>query len=362
MDLKSYLMLMVECGASDLYLSAGAKPNIRIEGKNTPAADAILTPEQVRDLAYSAMDESQRQIFEQELELNLGLALEGVGRFRTNIYHQRGQVGMVVRFIKADVPSIQDLGLPEVLQDLIMKRQGLILVVGATGSGKSTTLAAMLDHRNTNATGHIVTVEDPIEYVYEYKQSVMTQRELGVDTLSYERALASALREAPDVIMIGEIREADTMRYAMHFAETGHLCLATLHAGNCTQAVERIVNFFPKSGQPQLLQDLSLELRAIIAQRLVPGRDGRRVAVVEYMLNTPGIADLIRRGDISELRQFMDKPSATGARSFDRALVELCKQGKISAENAVSYADSEHDVRLAIDYADSHGEPFDGYL
>lgn len=356
MELNNYLMTMVECDASDLYLAPGIQPAIRVEGKVMPAVDATLDAGQVRTLAYSVMNEEQRRVFEHDLEMNLGFGLEGIGRFRANLYHHRGQVGMVIRYLKSRIPSLETLGLPEVLRELIMQRQGLILVVGATGSGKSTTLAAMLDHRNSESSGHIVSIEDPIEYVHAHKQSIMTQRELGSDTRSYEQALASAMREAPDVIMIGEIRDAATMRYAMHFAETGHLCLATLHAGNAAQTIERIVNFFPREVQPRLLQDLSLELRAIVAQRLVPGKDGRRVPAVEYMLNTPGVAELIRRGDTGELKQHMNKPSTTGTQSFDQALLALYQAGRITSADAIAHAESQHDVRLAIEYKEG-GKP-----
>jgi len=347
-ELKDYLMTMVNCDASDLYLSPGIWPSMRVEGQIQPAADKLLDADQVRKLAYSVMNGTQRRTFEQELEITLGFGIEGAGRFRANIYHHRGLVGMVIRYLKSKIPVLASLGLPDILGELIMQRQGLILVVGATGSGKSTTLASMLHHRNMRMAGHMVLIEDPIEYFHLHKCSIMTQRELGTDTHSYHKALASAMHEAPDVVMIGEIRDTETMEYAMHFAETGHLCLATLHAGTCCQAVERIINFFPRAVQTRVLQNLALELRAVIAQRLVPSKTGKRVAAVEHMINTPAIADLIRRGDIGVLKEHFYKPVATGAESFDNALLTLLQHGTIDEQTAIDYAESQHDMQILI--------------
>ena len=347
-ELKDYLMTMVNRDASDLYLSPGIWPSMRIEGQMQPAADKLLDADQVRKLAYSVMNAAQQRTFEQELEITLGFGIEGAGRFRANIYHHRGLVGMVIRYLKSKIPVLASLGLPDVLSDLIMQRQGLILVVGATGSGKTTTLASMLHHRNLRMAGHMVLIEDPIEYFHLHKCSIVTQRELGTDTHSYHKALASAMHEAPDVVMIGEVRDPETMEYAMHFAETGHLCLATLHAGNCCQAVERIINFFPRAVQTRVLQNLALELRAVIAQRLVPAKTGKRVAAVEYMLNTPAVADLIRRGDTGVLKEHFYKPAATGVQSFDNALLTLLKNGTIDEQTALEYAESQHDMRILI--------------
>ena len=353
--IDQYLMLMVECGASDLFLSVGAAPNLKIEGKTMATDDAKIESAMMRELAYSIMDEEQRAEFERELELNISLELENIGRFRVNVYRQRGEIALVARHIKHKIPSIAELGLPKTLQSLIMEKRGLILIVGATGAGKTTTLASMLDYRNNHETGHILTIEDPIEFIHEHKLSVVDQREVGVDTLSYSQGLKSALREAPDVIMIGEIRDQETMQHAIHFAETGHLCLATLHASNASQAIERIVNFFPMDFQNRLLHDLSLQLKAVVSQRLIESTSARRVVAAEVMPNTAHIAELIRSGQMSDIKQVMQKHAPAGSLTFDQSLFELYKAGKISSEDAVAYADSKHDVKLRIDFSD--GEP-----
>jgi len=348
--LENFLMLMVECDASDIFLSVGARPNLKIEGKTMATDDAKLDSEALREMAYSIMDQEQQTTFENEMELNLALDLPDIGRFRVNIYRQRGEIAMVARHVKKIIPSIEELGLPTTLQQLIMEKRGLILVVGATGSGKTTTLASMLDYRNNHETGHILTIEDPVEFVHDHKLSVVDQREVGVDTLSYSQALKSALREAPDVIMIGEIRDAETMQHALHFAETGHLCLATLHASNASQAVERVINFFPLEFQKRMLQDLSLQLNAVVSQRLIESTSARRAVAVEIMQNTANIADLIRSGHISDIKEVIRKHKPDGSQTFDESLYTLYKEKKITADDAIAYADSKHDLRLQIDF------------
>ena len=348
--LEQYLMLMVECGASDAFLSVGARPNLKIEGKTMATDDSPLDSSTLREMAYSIMDDDQRETFANEFELNMGLDLPDIGRFRINIYRQRGEVAMVARHVKHKIPSIEELGLPQSLQSLIMEKRGLILIVGATGSGKTTTLASMLDYRNSHETGHILTIEDPVEFIHDHKLSVVDQREVGVDTLSYSQALKSALREAPDVIMIGEIRDAETMQHALHFAETGHLCLATLHASNTNQAVERIINFFPLEFQKRFMHDLSQQLRAVVSQRLIESKSTRRVVAVEILQNTANIADLIRTGQMSEIKQVMLKHAPEGSLTFDESLLALYQAKKISSEDAIAYADSKHDLRLRIDF------------
>ena len=348
--LENYLMLMVECGASDMFLSVGARPNLKIEGKTMATDDSPLDAEAMSEMVFSILDDEQRTTFEDELELNMALDLPDIGRFRVNIYRQRGNIAMVARHIKQIIPSIEELGLPQTLKSLIMEKRGLILIVGATGSGKTTTLASMLDHRNNNETCHILTIEDPVEFLHDHKMSVVDQREVGIDTLSYSQALKSALREAPDVIMIGEIRDAETMQHALHFAETGHLCLATLHASNTSQAIERIINFFPLEFQKRVMHDISLQLRAIVSQRLIESRSARRAVAVEILQNTANIADLIRSGNMSEIKQVMHKHAPEGSLTFDQSLYDLYKNKKITAEDAVAYADSKHDLRLRIDF------------
>ena len=354
--IDQYLMLMVECGASDLFLSVGAAPNLKIEGKTMATDDAKIESATMRELAYSIMDDEQKADFERNLELDLSLDLEHIGRFRVNVYRQRGEIALVARHIKHKIPSIEELGLPETLKSLIMEKRGLILIVGATGSGKTTTLASMLDYRNSHETGHILTIEDPIEFVHDHKLSVVDQREVGVDTLSYSQGLKSALREAPDVIMIGEIRDQEIMQHAIHFAETGHLCLATMHASNASQAIERIVNFFPMEFQNRLLHDLSLQLKAVVSQRLIESTSARRVVATEVMPINANIADLIRSGQMSDIKQVMQKHAPAGSLTFDQSLYDLYKAGKISADDAVAYADTKHDVRLRIDFGNNEDQ------
>jgi len=350
MDIAPFLKLMVEKGGSDMFFSVGANPNVKIEGKTVPVGKHTLDSGTLQRLADSIMDAEQKNTFREKLELNLGFTLPDIGRFRANFYYQRGEVAMVLRHIKDQVPSLRALGMPAMLEDLILGKRGLIFVVGATGSGKSTTLAAMLDHRNQNETGHILTIEDPIEFVHPHKQSVVDQREVGIDTLSYGQALKNALREAPDLIMIGEVRDVETMQHAVHFAETGHLCLTSLHASNTSQAIERIINFFPEDSRNRLLQDLSLHLSAIVAQRLVPGVNGKRVAAVEVMPKTPHVSELIERGQIGDLKDFLDEHKDDRIQTFDQSLYELYKAGRITPREAVHYADSQHNVRMKIEF------------
>lgn len=348
MELEKYLALMTAKEASDLYLTTNAPPEIKIHGVISKCDTPELKPGETKEVAYKLMNEKQIAEFEQKLEMNLAISRENIGRFRVNIFMQRGEIGIVIRSIKTDIPSLKELKLPPILAELIMAKRGLILIVGATSSGKSTTLASMIEHRNNLAPGHIVTIEDPIEYVHSHKKSLINQREVGIDTLSYEEALKNTLRQAPDVILIGEIRSQDTMQYAITFAETGHLCLSTLHANNANQAFDRIVNFFPKEAQQQLLLDLSLNTVAIISQRLIPSTDGKRVPAVEVLLGTPLIKDLILKDEISQIKEVMEKSSNLGMQTFDMALFDLYKQGLITEENALAYADSANNLRIKI--------------
>lgn len=348
MDIIPFLKLMVDKGASDLFFSAGAPPHIKIEGVTSPVGKAPLKPQQMREIASSIMNDAQQKEFDAHLELNMAISLEHIGRYRINVFRQRGEVAIVVRYIKGQIPTLVDLNLPPVLSDVVAEQRGLVLVVGATGSGKSTTLASMVDHRNRHQSGHILTIEDPIEYLHKHQKSIVDQREVGIDTLSYDNALKNAMREAPDLILIGEVRERNTMKHAIAYAETGHLCLSTLHANNANQAMDRIVNFFPEEARRQLLLDLSLNLRAIISLRLIPGSKEKRVPAVEVLLNSPYIADLIEKGKIEEIKEVMAKSTEQGMQTFDQALFRLYKEGKISEDNAIRYADSKNNVRLNI--------------
>jgi twitching motility protein PilU len=348
MDITNYLKLMVDHDASDLFFSVGAHANIKIEGHTRSVGKETLTSKDLRTLAYSIMSDDQVVAFEENLELNMAISMEGLGRFRVNIYRQRGDIAMVIRYIRNKIPSIESLGLPPILEKLIMEKQGLILVVGSTGSGKSTTLASMINYRNENRHGHILTIEDPIEFVHEHKKSVVDQREVGLDTRSYAEALKNALREAPDVIVVGEIRDRETMRHAIHFAETGHVCLSTLHANNANQTMERVINFFPDTAHHGLLMDLSQHLRAIISQRLIPGINSKRVPAVEIMLNTPYIAELIADARIDGIKDAMTQGELEGMQTFDQSLYKLYKDGKITAEDALRNADSRNNLRLRL--------------
>lgn len=348
MDITTYLKFMVDRNASDLFFSVGASVNVKIEGDTRPIGDKPLSSAEVRELAYSLMNDDQRASFEGNLELNMAISVEKLGRFRINVYRQRGETAMVIRYIKNRIPSLKELGLPGILNDLIMEKQGLILVVGATGSGKSTTLAAMINYRNENATGHILSIEDPIEFIHDHKKSVVDQREVGLDTLSYAEALKNALREAPDVIVVGEIRDRETMRHALHYAETGHVCLSTLHANNANQTLERIINFFPDTAHKGLLLDLGQHLRAIVSQRLIQGVDGKRVPAVEVMLNTPFISELIEDARVDDIKGAMEQGKFEGMQTFDQSLYNLYKEGRISAEDALRNADSRNNLRLKL--------------
>jgi twitching motility protein PilU len=354
--LDPYLKLMSEKEASDMFFTTGAPPSIKIQGVIRPVSKAPLEAGMVRKLAYTLLNERQIQTFEDQLELNLGVSRAGMGRFRVNIYMQRGEASMVIRYIKSKIPKIDELGLPAVLKNLVTEKNGLILMVGATGSGKSTTLAAMIDHRNSSAPGHILTIEDPIEFVYEHNKCIIGQREIGLDTHSYENALREAMREAPDVILIGEIRDLETMEAGITYADTGHLCLSTLHAVNANQALDRVINLFPPEQKNQILMDLSLNLKAIISQRLVPSKTGGRVAAVEVMVNTPYIAELIRKGDLSGIKEIMEKSGKAGMQTFDQSLFTLFKAGRIDLQDALSYADSRTNLEWKINFGGGVGE------
>jgi twitching motility protein PilU len=348
MDITPYLKLMMDKAASDLFFYVGAPVHIKIGGVIRPVGNKPLPPGGVREIAYSVMRDDQIKEFEQTWECNFAISVASVGRFRANVFKQRSEVAMVVRYIKGQVPAVEELGLPLILKQLIMEKRGLVLLVGATGSGKSTTLAAMIDYRNSTAPGHILTIEDPIEFTHSHKKSIIGQREVGMDTHSYEDALKSALREAPDVILIGEVRSRDVMKFALSYAETGHLCLSTLHSNNANGALERIVNFFPEDARDQLLMDLSLNLRAIVSQRLIRGVNGSLLPAVEVLLNTPYVADLIQKGKIDHVKEAMEQGKEIGMKTFDQALFELYKEGKISKEEAVKNADSRNNVSLQI--------------
>ena len=348
MDFKDYLRLMVAKEASDLYLTTGAMPSMRIQGEIRAIENSPMPPGRVKEVAYKVMNQEQIAEFEKNPEMNLAISESGVGRFRVNIFMQRNQIGMVIRNIKVNIPSMESLGLPSSLTKLIMQKRGLILFVGATGSGKSTSLASLMDYRNNNSAGHIITIEDPIEFVHNHKKSIINQREVGVDTASYEEALKNTLRQAPDVILIGEIRDRQTMEHAITFAETGHLAISTLHANNANQAFDRIINFFPEERHNQLLMDLSLNVRGFVSQRLIPTLDGKRAAAIEILLGSPMIADLILKGEISKIKEIMAKSENIGMQTFDAALYKLYKEGRISLEEALRNADSQNNLRLRI--------------
>jgi len=355
LSIKQMLMVMVKKDASDLYITAGMPPAYRIEGIVYPVKQEPLNPVQCEQLANSTMSEKQRAAFANDYEMNLALSYPDLGRFRVNIFRQRGHVGMVIRQIKTQVPTIDELGLPEVFKDIVMTKRGLVIMVGATGSGKSTSLAAMIDWRNSNQAGHIITVEDPIEFVHEHKKCIITQREIGTDTHEYQAALRNTLRQAPDVILIGEIRDRETMEHALTFAETGHLCLSTLHANNANQALERIMNFFPEESQPQVSLNLALNLKAILSQRLVKTPDGSRMPAIEILINTPRISDLITKWEITEIKEAMAAGKNYGMQTFDQHLLQLWKDGKISEEEALRHADAINDLRLQIKMAKLEG-------
>jgi twitching motility protein PilU len=347
-DVRVLLKEMSDRGGSDLYITADSPPVVRIEGTNHVVPGEPLTPTDVEALANALMTERQRALFEESMEMNLGISSSRLGRFRVNIFRQRGAVGVVVRQIKTIIPSIEELGLPAVLQEIALTKRGLVLVTGATGSGKSTTLAAMIDYRNENSAGHIISVEDPIEFIHPHKRCIVTQREVGFDTESFETALKNTLRQAPDVILIGEVRDRATMEAAITFADTGHLCLATLHSNNANQAIERIMNFFAMERHSEIYLQLSLNLRAIISQRLVPGIDNMRVAALEIMMDTPYIRDLVKKGEVDTIKQAMEGSRQEGGQTFDQSLFDLYAQGRISAEQALVNADSGNNLRILI--------------
>jgi twitching motility protein PilU len=355
------LKVMFQQGGSDLFISADFPPSMKHQGAMKPLSQQKLTGEVTRMLAQSLMNDKQRHEFETELECNFAISLPNVCRFRVNVFVQQQQTGMVIRTIAAEIPSFDKLQLPEKLKDVIMTKRGLVLVVGGTGSGKSTTLAAMIDHRNANSSGHIITVEDPVEYVHKNKSCLITHREVGVDTLSWHHALKNTLRQAPDVILIGEIRDTETMEHAIAFAETGHLCLGTLHANNANQTIDRIINFFPEERRNQLLGDLSSNLRAIISQRLVRTEDGKgRKAAIEILLNTPTIAEQILKGQFHGIKETMAKSRELGMRTFDQALFDLYNEGFISYDEAIRNADSANELRLQIKLKAERGQPGEG--
>jgi len=353
MPIKKYLEVLAKHDGSDLYLSTGAPPSGKFQGVLKPLSKEPLKPGQIAEMIQEIMDDDQKHEFERELELNMAISLPGVGRFRLNMFRQRNEVSVVARNIVTDIPKFDDLGLPEILKSVITEKRGLILFVGGTGSGKSTSLASLIDHRNSTSAGHIITIEDPVEYVHTHKKSIINQREVGVDTKSFQAALKNTLRQAPDVILIGEIRDAETMEHALAFAETGHLAISTLHANNANQALDRIINFFPSERHAQILQDLGLNVKAIISQRLVPTVDNKRVAAVEVLLGTKTIQDLIYKGDIDSIKEIMAKSERLGMQTFDAALFKLQQSGKISLDEALKNADSANNLRLRIKLAET---------
>lgn len=349
MEFEKLLRLMVEKGGSDLFITAGVPPSMKVNGKILPVNKTPMSPEMTRETVHAVMNEQQRREFTENHECNFAISARGIGRFRVSAFYQRNLAGMVLRRIETNIPTLEDLKLPEVLKKLAMTKRGLVLFVGATGTGKSTSLAAMIGYRNKNSSGHIISIEDPIEFIHQHQSCIVTQREVGIDTDSFDVALKNTLRQAPDVILIGEVRTRETMDYAVAFAETGHLCLATLHANNANQALDRIINFFPADRHQQVWMDLSLNLKAIVAQQLIPTPDGKgRRAVIEVLINTPLAADLIRKGEVHELKSLMKRSTDLGMQTFDQALYHLYIQGEITYEDALAHADSSNDLRLMI--------------
>lgn len=348
MEIIDYLRILAEKDGSDLFLSTGAPPSAKFHGKLLAIDRKIMQPGEIKQIAYKLMNKEQISEFEHKPEMNLAISEPGIGRFRVNIFQQRNQISMVIRSIKVEIPNYKDLNLPEILPKLIMQKRGLILFVGGTGSGKSTSLASLIDYRNSNSSGHIITIEDPVEFVHKHKKSIINQREVGVDTDSYEDALKNTLRQAPDVILIGEIRDQETMEHALAFAETGHLCISTLHANNANQALDRVINFFPEERHKQLHLDLSLNIQAFISQRLIPTVDGKRCAAIEILLGSPRVCDLIKKGCVDEIKEVMLKSENQGMQTFDTALFRLYEAGKITQEEALKNADSKNNLALKI--------------
>ena len=356
MELDQMLEILATQDGSDLYLATGAPPCAKFQGVLKTLTETPLAPGEVARIANSIMDEEQRQAFDRDLEMNLALSLHKVGRFRVNIFKQRNEVSIVARNIKLDIPLFKDLFLPPILLDVVMEKRGLVLFVGGTGSGKSTSLAALIDHRNRNSSGHIITIEDPIEYIHTHRKSIINQREVGVDTRSFHAALKNTLRQAPDVILIGEIRDRETMEHALAFSETGHLAISTLHANNANQALDRIINFFPEERRPQLLNDLGNNLKAFVSQRLVKTKDGQRRAAIEILLGTHTVRDLIKRNEFGAIKEIMEKSAALGMKTFDNSLFELVVEGVISEEEALKNADSANNLKLRIKLYQEDGQ------
>jgi twitching motility protein PilU len=351
MDITPYLKLMVEKDASDIFLTVESPVKIKLEGVITSVGKTVLTGDICKAAAYNIMNDVQIRHFEETMECDFAIALDdGSARFRVNVFRQRGDVGLVLRLIPSEIPTLEQMGLPEILKEMILNKRGLILMVGATGSGKSTTLAAMINHRNNNMAGHILSIEDPVEFSHPNIMSIINQREVGVDTLSYQNALKASLREAPDVILIGEIRDRETMEAAMELSNTGHLAVSTLHANNANQAMERVINMFPQDAHKQLYMDLSLNIRSVISQRLVTGIDGKRCAAIEIMVNTPHIAELILKGDLDEMKVAMEESGQKGMQTFDKALFNLYKEGRIELEEALNNADSRTNLEAKINF------------
>ncbi len=353
MDITLLLRLMAEKNASDLFFSTGAPPHMKIEGVSTPMGQGPMPPGTIKDIAYGLMDEKQIKEFEEEWEQNFAFSVDDIGRFRVNVFLQRGEVGMVMRHIKSDIPKLEELKLPQQVAKLVMERSGLVLICGPTGSGKSTTLAAMIDHRNKRDTSHILTIEDPIEFLYEHKLSIIDQREIGVDTKNFHNALKNAMREAPDVILIGEIRDEESMRYALSYAQTGHLCLATIHGNNSKQVLERIRNLIPGEQRASVMKELSGVLKGIISQRLVMSQQGKRVAALEILTKAPDIQEIIQKGNLEELKKAIEKHQMDGMTSFDQSLFKLYQENTITREDALKFAESRTDLNLQMRLAES---------
>jgi len=356
MDIKLLLRLMAEKNASDLFFSNGAPPHMKIEGVSTPMGQGALPSGAIKNIAYKLMTQKQIDEFEEEWEQNFAISVDDIGRFRVNVFMQRGEVGMVMRHIKSDIPSLETLRLPPAVAKLVMERTGLVLICGPTGSGKSTTLAAMIDYRNRRDTSHILTIEDPIEFLHQHKLSIIDQREIGVDTKNYQNALKNALREAPDVILIGEIRDREAMKYALSYAQTGHLCLATIHGNNSKQVLERIRNMIPQEQRSSVMKELSSVLKGIVSQRLVMSQDGKRVAALEILMKAPDLQEIIQKGTLEELKKAIEKHHMDGMMSFDQSLFSLYKDGVITKEDALRFAESRTDLSLQMRLTDS-GNP-----